>query len=196
MEEEKKTYPLVVISGPSGAGEDSVIKGLEKLFPIEKVITTVTREMRPGDRQGDPYNFVSEEEYKRMLSAGEFFESAQHYNNNYYGTTNEEIERVRNSGKIGMLKIDYQGVEEVKEKMPGIVTIFINAPLDILEKRIRRRSVATDEYVAERMAYTKEWLKHIDLYDYKVENEEGKLDQTIEKVARIVKKELGLDKKG
>ena len=77
--------------------------------------------------------------------------------------------------------------------MPEIVAIFITAPLEVLEKRIRKRSWVSDEYVEERMEYTKKWLEHADIYDYTVENEEGKLDQTIGKVADIIKKEIGLD---
>lgn len=188
---------IIIISGPSGAGEDSVIEGLiKKNLPLERVITAITRAPRPGESEGNPYYFVSPRRFEQMLQAGEFFEHAQHYNGNYYGVTFDEIERVKQSGRIGIWKIDYQGAAAAKKLMPGIKAIFITAPLDILEKRIRRRSGVTDEYVAKRMAYTREWLKHVGIYDYTVVNEEGKLVETIEKVGRIIVELTGgLDEK-
>ena len=186
-------YPLIIISGPSGVGEDSIIDGLKDFLPMTRVITTTTREMRPSESEGDPYYFVLHEEFKQGIADGKFFEHAKEYNNNYYGVTFAEIERIKNSGQVGIWKIEYKGVMQAKKLMPEIVAIFITAPLDILEKRIRRRSGVSDEYVAERMEYTKEWLKHADIYDYTVENEEGKLDETIGKVADVIKKEIGLD---
>jgi len=185
-----RTNKLVIISGPSGAGEDSVISGLAKLLPIERVITTTTRQKRPGDTDGHPYYFISKEEFERGIETVKFFEYARHYNDNYYGVTFEEIERVKKCGKTGIWKIDYKGVIQARKLMPAATAILITAPLDVLESRIRRRNQVTDEYVSERMEYTKEWFKHIDIYDYVVENEEGKLGETIEKVRAIIE---GLD---
>src|SRR3989339_925542 len=183
---EDKKLCLIIISGPSGAGEDSVIAGLKKILPIESVITTVTREKRFGESQGNPYYFITKEQFLRDIDDGKFFEHAQHYNDQYYGTSTDELERIRKIGKIGILKIDYQGVESAKEKLPGIKAILLTAPLDILEKRIRARQHVTDEYVRERMEYTQEWMKHKHLYDYEVVNEQGKLAHTIAVVAGIV----------
>src|SRR3989338_4539799 len=95
---------IFVVSGPSGAGEDSIIKGLEKYFPIERIITTSTREMRPGESQGNPYHFIGKEEFKKRKDQGDFIEWAEQYNGNLYGVTRQEIERVKNSGKIGTWK--------------------------------------------------------------------------------------------
>ena len=184
--EEKKTS-LIIISGPSGAGEDSVINGLRNILPIEPVITTVTREKRPGESEGNPYYFVTKEQFLLGIEEDKFFEYAKHYNGQYYGTSKEELERIERAGKIGILKIDYQGVESAKKKIPDIKAIFLTAPLDVLEQRIRARQHVTDAYVAERMEYTKKWMKHRDIYDYEVVNEQGKLNQTIAKVAEIIR---------
>ena len=181
--------PLIIISGPSGAGEDSVIEGLRKILPIERVTTTTTRAMRPNESQGRPYYFVSKEDFEKGIAEKKFFEYAKQYNNEYYGVTFDEIERVKMSGKIGIWKIDYQGVASAKKLLPGIIAIFITVPLDILEQRIRRRSNVTEAYVRDRMAYTKEWMKHTDLYDYTVVNEEGKLDTTVADVKRIIEEQ-------
>ncbi|PLX26662.1 guanylate kinase [Candidatus Parcubacteria bacterium] len=179
---------IFIISGPSGVGEDSIIKGLKKILPIEVIITTTTRDLRPGESQGNPYYFISKEEFKNGIENNEFFEYAKEYNDNYYGVTHKEIERIKNSDKIGIWKIEYKGVIYAKKMFPNIIAIFINAPLDILEKRIRNRSNVSEEYIKERLDYTREWLKNIDIYNYKVENEEGKLKDTIKKVANIIEK--------
>lgn len=182
-----ETKKIFIISGPSGAGEDSVIKGLEKIMPIEYIVTTTTRPMRPGEVDGKSYYFISREKFKKGIEDGNFIEWAQHYNDNFYGVTRDEISRVARSGKIGIWKIDYKGVESVKKMYPDIVAIFLISPLEIMAERIRRRDGVAEEYVQERMEYTKEWLKHTDIYDYTVTNEEGKLTETIAKVANIIR---------
>lgn len=179
---------LFIISGPSGAGEDSVIDGLAKLISLERVITTVTRVPRTGESAGHPYYFVLSEQFQQKIASGEMVEYAKHYNGNFYGVTKAELERVAGSGKIGIWKIDYKGVETAKKMFSDIIAIFIIAPLEILEERIRERENVTEDYIAERMAYTKEWLNHTDIYDYTVTNEQGKLDQTIQEVLAIIKK--------
>jgi len=181
---------IFIISGPSGAGEDSIINGLKKIMPIEHIVTSTTRDMRAGDIDGQSYHFISKEEFKKGIKEDDFIEYAQHYNGNYYGVTKSEINRVNNTGKIGLWKIDFKGVETAKKLYPGIVAIFINAPLEIMADRIRRRSGFSEQYVKERMEYTKEWLKHTDIYDYTVINEEGRLNEAIEKVAEIITKHI------
>lgn len=181
---------IFIISGPSGAGEDSIIKGLETFLLIEIVITTTTREMRQGESQKKPYCFISKEEFLKGIKENKFFEYAKEYNNNYYGVTNNEIKRVAKSKKIVIWKIEYKGVISAKKKFKDITAILINAPLEILEKRIKKRHSVTDEYIKSRMIYTKEWLKYKNIYDYEVINEEGKLDKAINKVLKIIKDKI------
>ena len=179
---------IIVISGPSGAGEDSIINGLEKQIPIERVVTTTSRDMRAGESEKNPYYFISQEEFEKGIEDGIYFEHAKHYNDKYYGVTFDEIERVKSSEKIGIWKIDYKGVIQAKKLMPDLVTIFINAPLDILEKRIRQREGVSEEYIKERMEYTREWLEYTDIYDHTVINEQNKLDKAISEVVGIIEK--------
>lgn len=180
------TKNLFILSGPSGVGEDSVIDGLKKILPIERVISTTTRPMREGDSHGSPYYFITRADFERGIAEGKFFEWAKQYNDNLYGVTHEEIRRVAESGRVGIWKIDYQGVMTAKRLFPDIVAIMLTAPLEIMEARIRRRDTVTEAFVKDRMDYTREWMKHTDIYDSIVENEEGKLDQTIGKVAAII----------
>jgi guanylate kinase len=180
---------IFIISGPSGAGEDSIMNGLKKYFDVERIVNTTTRKMRPGESDGNPYYFISQEDFQDGIKNDQFAEYAREYNANYYGVTNKELDRVCNSGKIGLWKMEYKGVMTVKNKYPEIPSIFINVPsLEILERRIRRRDNVSEEYVKERMEYTKEWLKHIDIYDHIVVNEEGQLEKSINEVAEIIKK--------
>jgi guanylate kinase len=182
---------IFIISGPSGAGEDSIIEGLRQYFPIERVITTTTREMRPGESQSKPYYFISKEKFISQRNKNEFVEWAEEYNGNFYGVTGEEIERVKNLDCIGIWKIEWKGVTTAKKLYPEIPAILVTvSDLKILENRIRRRDGVPDEYIKERMKYTEEWMKHTDIYDYTVFNEEGKLNKAIAETAGIIEKYL------
>lgn len=183
---------IFIISGPSGAGEDSVIEGLKKILPIERVITTTTRLTREGESQGNPYYFISKEDFEKKIRNDELAEYAQEYNGNFYGVEKKELDRPINPEKVRIWKIEYKGVITAKKKFPEIKSIYIAAPsLEILKKRIKKRnSNISEEYLEERMKYTEEWMKHENIYDFKVVNKEGKLNETIEKVAEIIRKNL------
>lgn len=188
-----KKNNLFIISGPSGSGQDSIIKGLKKIIPIKQVITTTTRPMRQGESQKNPYYFISKEKFKKDIKKNKFFEYAKEYNDNYYGVTHEEIKKVLKSNKIGIWKIEYKGVIAAKKLLPGIIAVLITAPLDILEKRIRSRSKnAPEKFIKERMDYTKQFLKYKKIYDYEVANEEYKLNQAVTEVLKIIK--MAVDK--
>lgn len=182
---------IFIISGPSGAGEDSIIAELEKMMPIERIVNTTTRPVRNGESQGNPYYFITQDEFEKKLRKGNFAEYAQHYNGNFYGVSKDELEKVSKSGKIGMWKMEYKGVITVKQQYPKIKAIFINAEsLEILERRIRKRDKVSEEFIKERMEYTKEWLKHLNIYDYQVINKEGKLEEAVSEVIKIIKENI------
>ena len=183
---------IFIISGPSGSGQDSVADGLKKHLDIERVVTSTTRSMRTGESQGKPYYYISQEEFEKKIKNDELAEYAQEYNDMFYGVTKDELERVANSGKIGIWRIEYKGVLTAKKKFPEIKSIYIAPPsIEILKQRILKRDPGTsEEYLEERMKYTKEIMDHAHIYDYRVVNEEGKLDETIEKVAKIIKENL------
>lgn len=179
---------IFIISGPSGSGKDSIINGLKKNLPTKQLITTVSRPMREGERQGKPYYFITKEQFKKNIKQNKFFEYDFHYNN-YYGLTYKEINKAKISGKISFWQAEYKGVITAKKKMPDLTAIFISSPLEILIDRMRRRETKLDEKIfKQRVKDIKEWLKHLDIYDYIVKNQEGKLNQTVERVAKIIKK--------
>lgn len=184
------TKKLIIISGPSGAGEDSIIAGLCERMNAHVVITSTTRSPRSGETDGNPYYFLTQEEFEGNIREEKMAEWAQHYNEQYYGVTKEELRRVQEAGEVGLWKIDYKGVISAKEMFPDIKAIFIMADsLEILEKRLRGRKNVTNAYIAERMEYTREWLNHTEIYDYEVINREGHLAQTINDVYQIIQKE-------
>jgi guanylate kinase len=178
---------IVIISGPAGSGKDVVIEKLKSLLPIERIITTTTRTPRPGEREGDPYYFLSREAFEQGIARGDFVEYSVNENNEWYGVTKTELERATNHQALALWRVDWKGVVSIKKLYPEIPAIYISAPLAVLEARLRARDIGRDEaYFTERMAYTREWQNHLDIYDYVVENEEGKLDQAVEKVRFIL----------
>lgn len=182
------TKNIFIVSGPAGSGKDTIIEHLETSLPIERIITTTTREARPGESEGHPYYFISPEAFEQGIRDDAFAEYSTNENGVLYGVSKAELQRISElEHRIGIWKIDWKGVESAKKLFPTIQAIFISAPLEILEERLRSRDSLKDErYFAERMAYTREWLKHTDIYDYVVENEQGKLDQAIEDVKNII----------
>lgn len=178
---------IFIISGPAGSGKDAIIDGLMPLLPIERVITTTTREPRPKETNGNPYYFVSRDQFEQAIKENRFAEYSTNENGAYYGVTKEELERVAHCGRIGIWRIDWKGVISARKLFPNILAIFISAPIEILESRLRKRDFEKDEnYFKERIIYTEEWLKHTDIYDYTIENEEGKLDEAIQKTLSII----------
>ncbi len=182
---------IVIISGPSGAGEDSVIEGLRKYATINRVITTSTRAPRPGESDGNPYYFVSHKEFERRIAEGAMIEWARQYNDELYGVTQAELERVNALPGLGVWKLEYQGVISARKLFPEIRSILLMAEsIEVLEQRIRSRDVNVDDaFVQNRMQYTQEWLKHTDAYDYTVINKQGALHETILQVVDILRKE-------
>ncbi len=179
---------VFIVSGAAGSGKDSVIDGLQTHLPIERVVTTTSRFMRPFESEGHPYYFISREEFEKGIARNEFIEHSINENGELYGVTRTELERVGRLQAIGIWRVDWKGVISIKKLYPNILSIYISAPLAVLEKRLRARDIGKEEfYFEERMAYTREWLNHLDIYDYIVENEEGKLAQTVEAVATIIR---------
>lgn len=181
----KKTI-FFIISGPSGAGEDSVILGLGKRIKFERVITTVTRKKRSGEREGKPYYFITVPKFKKMIKDGAFWEWAKVYGD-YRGATHKELDRLKKKKVLVLWKVDYQGAETIKRKMPEVLSIGISPPsLAILEKRLVKRGQDSLEEIKKRMPFTKRWLKRRRGYDFIVVNKENKLEETIDRVFNIL----------
>lgn len=180
-----------IISGPSGAGEDSVIEGLGKRIKFERVITTVTREKRPGEREGKPYHFITVPKFKKMIKNKEFWEWAMVYGD-YRGATHRELERLRKKKTLALWKVDYQGAETIKKKMPEVLAVSVSPPsFASLKKRLINRGQDSPEVIKKRMLFTKKWLRHTNGYDYDVVNKDNKLKETVDRVFKILMENLG-----
>jgi len=190
MKKEKPTAKVFIISGPSGAGEDSVIEGLKKIINFNRVITTVTRKKRTGESEKHPYYFITVDKFKKLIKEQALLEWAIVYGD-YRGCTKQEISRLLKLKRPILWKVDWQGVKTIKKALPEAVSIFVApASYQSLEKRLIARGTDSVATIKERKAETIEWLKHKSVYDYVIINADGKLKQTIQKVAKIIKNRL------
>lgn len=177
---------IFIIYGPSGSGQDSVIEGVQKKIPVERIVTTVSRPPRTMESQGHPYYFVTRDEFEKKIHQGDLLEYVEKYLGVYYGVTTNEVERVASSGKIGIWKVDFEGARNLKKRFPELTVIFVNAPIDSIKERIRKRDTITEKELQARLEHIREWLPK-SIYDYKIENEEGQLEQAIEQAYQIIK---------
>lgn len=145
--------------------------------------------MRPEDEEGVSYYFISQEEFKKGIQENRFFEWALEDNGNYYGGTYKEIERIKKLQGPVIWKIDYKGMLSAKKLLPEAKSIFIYVPFEKIKERLNNRGEA-EEIIKSRLEYAKGWYENESAFDYKVINEDGKLDETIEKVAEIIKQNL------
>ena len=180
---------MLVLSSPSGAGKSSICKSLMSLDTnLSLSISTTTRKKRPNEKSGEDYIFVNTEEFKKMLRNDHFLEHASVFDN-YYGTDKSLVENKINNGKDLIFDIDWQGAQQLREKMrEDIVSIFILPPnKQELERRLKSRGQDSDEVVKKRMDGASAEITHWAEYDYVVINED--LNQSVNAVLGILKAE-------
>lgn len=179
---------LLVLSGPSGSGKDTVIGELMKLgLDMVQSISMTTRAPREGENHGVDYLFVDKDYFTNAIENEKMLEYAQ-YGVNFYGTPKEPVDNWLAEGKIVILKIDVQGCENIKKMYPDALTVFITPPnMTVLEKRLRRRGTEADEDVERRLKIAIDEINRIPLYDYVVINDE--LQKAVDDVYTIIKAE-------
>ena len=185
----KKKGVMLVLSSPSGAGKSSICKSLMSLDTnLSLSISTTTRKKRPNENSGEDYIFVSTEKFKEMLSNNHFLEHASVFDN-YYGTDKSLVEKKINNGEDLIFDIDWQGAQQLREKMrEDIVSIFILPPnKKELERRLKSRGQDSAEVVKKRMDGASAEITHWAEYDYVVINED--LNQSVKAVLVILKAE-------
>jgi len=183
----RKTPLLFVISGPSGAGKDSVLSLLKETAVNMQFITTMTtRKPRPGETNGKDYNFVSLETFENLKKKNELLEYALVYGN-WYGPPKEVIRQALNKGKDAILRVDVQGVKNIKKIVPEAVFIFITTPtLEELKKRLKKRYTETEAELALRLKTAAEEIKQIQMFDYVVLNNGGNLEAAVDEIKAII----------
>ena len=163
---------LYIVAAPSGAGKSSLVNAVLAKEPgIALSISFTSRAPRPGERHAQHYNFVSKQEFERMVAAGDFFEHAL-VHGDYKGTARQSVEPQLAAGKDVLLEIDWQGARQVRAKMPEGISVFILPPsLDALRTRMRNRGQDSEETIARRLAAAHEEMSHYGEFDYVVVNE-------------------------
>lgn len=180
---------LFVVTGPSGAGKDSVINTVKDLgLKFGQVVTTSTRVMRSTESEGDPYYFVEPEAFKQSIAAEEMIEWAEVYGN-LYGCTKKEVQQKLAENDIVIVKVDPQGARSYKAMIPEAATIFVMPPsYEYLEKRLVNRETDSRDVIKQRLDTAQRELENLLDWDYLVVNEEGKLDEAAEEVFTIISK--------
>lgn len=176
---------LIVISGPSGSGKDSICERLKEYndnFWLS--VSCTTRKPRKGEENGVDYFFLEKDEFERKIGNGDFLEYTD-YNGNYYGTPKDKINNYLNNGIDVLLEIEVQGALEIKHKVPEAVFIFIMPPsMKDLIIRLKKRGTETNDKIIERFKKAYKEINEISKYNYVVVNDE--LDKATKKINSII----------
>ncbi|MGC8760762.1 MAG: guanylate kinase [Bryobacteraceae bacterium] len=164
---------VFIISAPSGSGKSTLVRSLLEHEPgLIFSVSYTTRTPRGQEQEGREYHFVSREEFERMIAAGQFIEWARVFDH-YYGTHRRYVDQGAAEGRDVVLDIDVQGARQLKEKIPGAVSIFILAPSrEELEKRLRARGDTGDDVIRRRLAEAAREIRNFEQYDYVLVNDD------------------------
>jgi guanylate kinase len=181
---------LIVISGPSGVGKDTVLQRMkERNLPFHFVVTATSRPARPGETHGVDYFFVSEIEFKRMIDEDELLEHALVYGE-HKGIPRQQVREALDSGKDVVLRVDVQGAATIRKLEPNAVLIFLTTTdEDELINRLKARKTETPEKMKLRIETARQEYKRIDEFDYQVVNRENELDETVDSIMAIIQAE-------
>jgi guanylate kinase len=187
----RPTQPLlIVISGPSGVGKDSVVKHMEERnLPFHFVVTATTRPPRENEIPGVDYFFYSKDEFAGMIDRGELLEYALVYND-YKGIPKEQVRQALNSGKDVVMRLDVQGAATIRGLCPDALLIFLTTQNEAeLEARLLARRSDDPRAIKLRIATARQELKRVVEFDYVVPNRDSKLDETVDRIAAIIEAE-------
>jgi guanylate kinase len=185
------TGPVFVVTGPSGAGKGTLIKGLVAAVPkLAVAVSATTRPQRPGEVNGGEYWFLSDDEFERKIGEGAFLEYVHYVSGRRYGTLRSEMERIAAEGRICVLELELDGALTVQREVPGSVTIFIAADVPELERRLRERATESTGEIGERIALARAQLEQAHLFRYMVRNDD--VGRATAVLASIVECELVL----
>ncbi|MBM4422995.1 MAG: guanylate kinase [Chloroflexi bacterium] len=187
----RQRHPLlIVISGPSGVGKDTVLQRMkEREVPMHFVVTATTRAARPGEVNGVDYIFVSNDEFAEMIEENELLEHAIVYGD-YKGIPKQQVRDAMASGKDVIMRIDVQGAATIRKLCPDALLIFLTAGTEEeLVQRLTDRKTETPEGIKLRIATARKEMKRIDEFDYCVFNPEMHLDTAVDAVLSIIEAE-------
>lgn len=180
----------MVISGPSGVGKDAVIRRLQEIRPdLHFVVTATSRPMRPGEKDGVDYLFISKKEFEDWISDGKLLEHAVVYGE-YKGIPKYQIEDALHQGTDVILRVDVQGAATMRSLLPGLVTVFVVAENEkaLVERLVARKTEPKDKMQVRIQTARKE-MANLNAFDYVVINREGELDGTVAQLEAILEAE-------
>jgi guanylate kinase len=181
--------PVFVVTGPSGAGKGTLIKGLlERVDGLEVAVSATTRPQRPGELDGREYWFLPDEEFTRRVDAGEFLEHVAYVSGRRYGTLRSEMDRIAAEGRICVLELELDGALVVQSEVARSITIFIAADVPELERRLRERATESTGEIGERIALARAQLEQAHLFRYMVRNDD--VERATAALAALVECEL------
>jgi guanylate kinase len=192
MSEKSQLGMVLIISGPSGVGKDTVWKAAHPCLPsFERAITCTTREQRPGEVEGVNYYFVSREEFERMIREDELLEYALVHNKDFYGVPQKSVLNRINNGDDVVCVIDVQGAKRIRSLFPTAMLVFIKPPegreKEVLTQRITGRNPVEAEELNSRLESAWRELSEVDFYDYQIVNDD--LECTVKELCDLVEAE-------
>lgn len=181
---------LIILSGPSGVGKDTVLHRLkERDLNFHFVVTATTRPLRAGEVHGKDYFFITLDKFAEMIERGELLEYAFVYND-YKGIPKAQVREALASGKDVIMRIDVQGAETIRSKCPDALLIFLTTPgEEEMVNRLRARKSESQEELKLRIVTARLELKRIEEFDYVVVNRDGHLDETVDTILAIIRAE-------
>ncbi len=177
---------VFIISGPSGSGKDTIIvKLLEKMPELFFSISSITRDMREGEVQGEKYNFISKQAFEDLIKNDALLEY-NCYVGNYYGTPKAPVEKAVNNGKNALIEVDVNGAANIRRALPNAKSIFIMPPsVEELRRRLNHRGTETQEVIERRMNAALGEMERANEYTYTVVNDN--LETAVEEIIKIIK---------
>ena len=181
---------VLVVTGPSGAGKGTLVRELVERVPgIEVTVSATTRERRRGEEDGREYWFLTDADFLRRVSRGEFLEHVEYVSGHRYGTLRSELARIAANGHVPLLELETEGALRVKHEVPGAVTIFISARVDELERRLRERATESAGEIGERIELARKQLEQAGEFDHVIENDD--LERAVAKLTDMVRGLVG-----
>lgn len=182
---------LIVLAGPTAVGREALAKELSKWLPIKKVIATTTREIKSGEKRGIDYHFVDNTRFETLIEQDSLIAYAE-YNRQYYGWLRSELKKPVSLGLVPLLIAGSKEAVKIQRQFPTALTIFIRPDsINTLKKRLMAQGDTLDQ-IEERIRLAKEALSKANTFAYTIVNSDGKFDDTVRTLKRIIKPYLGL----
>jgi guanylate kinase len=184
-----RKLPVIVITGPSGAGKGTLIRALlERVSDLELAVSATTRLQRSGEEDGREYYFLSDVDFAHRVARGDFLEHVTYVSGQRYGTLRSEVDRIAAKGKIAVLELETEGAINVAEEIPSAVTIFVTAPVEELERRLRERATESAGEIGQRLDIAENQLTQAGSFGHVVANDD--LDRAVDELESIVREAL------